>query len=335
MARANRRRNSSSSSSRGEIPISRCLAVSQVHRAHLVAKGYPSPRITLGDEEYLRPSQLGTPSTPVGASYMRPFEMVVAAYKTGRQTAYKNRRVHDISPLQALTKIMAEFDPGAQELSIARLAARLVAMVEFKGLLKGCSTAVSAGACLLAADLAFRRGLLTEMGFEVMGVYGKAVISAYNVLKGQTYGDGEVVLAVLAAGGDTGVFPGKGSPARVMGKSALTVAREGIAARGGSKLRVVENAEPDPVTVPVVENSQIGYPLQRSKRYYSSLLDDGVLFELAEDSEDEDIGGGVALGGNCKNNVGLGIDFDNGCQTKRLRRNSVTELGAALGNLVI
>lgn len=332
MARANRRLNSSSS--RGEIAISRCLAVSQIQRAHLVAKGYPSRRITLGDEEYLHPSRRGTPSTPVGASYLRPFETVVASYKCGRQTTYKNRRVHEISPLQALINIMAEFDPGAQEVSIARLAAKLVAMVEVKGLLQGYSSAVSAGACLLAADLAFRRGMLSELGLEAMGVYGKAVISAYNVLKGQMHGDEEVVLAILAADGDTGVFPGRGSPARVMGKSALTVAREEIATRGGSKLRVVENAEPEPSPDCEVANG-IGYRLRRSDRYYSNLLDDGVLFELDEDSEDEDVGGGVALNGQCKSTVGLGIDFDKGCQTKRPRCNSLVELGAALGNLVI
>lgn len=136
--------------------------------------------------------------------------MVVASYKYGRRhTAYKNRPVHDIFVLQALANIVAEFDPEAREVGITRLATRLIGMVEAKGLLKGYSAVVSAGACLLAADLAFRRGMLSELGLEALGVYGKAVISAFNVLKGQMYGDGEVVLAILAAGGDTGVFPGQ------------------------------------------------------------------------------------------------------------------------------
>lgn len=231
---------------------------------------------------------------------MRPFDMVVEAYKDGRvQTAYKNRPVHGVSMLQALMGLVAEFDPLAQEVVVTHLATRLVGFAEAKGFLKGYSNPVRAAACLLAADVAFRRGVVSETGLEMLGLYGKAVISAFRVLKKEAFMDPQVLLAVFAARGDSMAFPGGGGgTGRVQARSALTVAREAIAARGGSRLREVEHADPEPVAEVDGEMMGMGCPVQRSNRYYSNLLDDGLLFELDDDSEDEDDGGGVPLSGN-------------------------------------
>ena len=258
----------------------------------------------------------GTPSVPSERRSLRHFWMIRASFEEGVKTVAKSRNVHT-TPMQAYAYLSRAFE-GFDQVRVTLLALNLIRIVEAKDLLRGYSSVCIAGACVVAAQKALDTTLLDEDGVVSVGIAPPAVISAYLKLQMQMYKKLKVIKAIMAASGDPAKFPGK--PLRrgkMPSKSMLTVLREKVVARGGSRLRQVENASeiPDPVV-------NRGRPMQR---YYAG-LEDQMMFDLEGDSDDEDLAVPVP-------EAEASVDREDSFES--FHDEFVNALGIRLGNLTI